>query len=132
MAIIAGCNGSIMLDAVEEPLDAVAQLVDTPTEGRRIGAMIERADVGVGTLLGNFGAQLVAVVAAIRQQNTIRLERAEHVSTRRSVVGLPLGQLERDRETITVDDRVDFGRKPAAGASHATTAAAFFSPLAAC
>jgi hypothetical protein len=27
---------------------------------------------------------------------------------------------------------VDLGRKPAAGTSHATTAAAFFSPLAAC
>jgi hypothetical protein len=27
---------------------------------------------------------------------------------------------------------VDFGRKPAAGTAHATTSAAFFSPLAAC
>jgi hypothetical protein len=41
-------------------------------------------------------------------------------------VRLALGQLERDREAAGVDERVDFGRKPAAGTAHATASTTFF------
>ena len=121
-----------MLDAIVEALDLVAQFVDERAEGGRVDAMIERANVGIGPALCDLGAQSIAVVAAISQQNAIRSKRAEHLGADRSVVRLPLGQLERDREAVAVDDRVDLGRKPAAGAAHAITSATFFSPLAAC
>ena len=121
-----------MLDAIEEALDLVAEFVDARTEGGRVDAAIERANVGIGPALSDLGTQSVAVVASISQQNAIRSKRAEHLGAYRSVVCLPLGQLERDREAVAVDDRVDLGRKPAAGAAHATTSTAFFSPLAAC
>lgn len=35
-------------------------------------------------------------------------------------------------EAVAIDHHVDLGRKPAAGAAHATTSAAFFSLFAAC
>ena len=49
-----------------------------------------------------------------------------------AVVGFPFGQLQRDRESVRIDDRVDLGRKPAAGAAHAMITGAFFSPLSTC
>jgi len=128
----AGGDGAIMLDLVEEPLDEVTAFVDPRAEGGRIDAMIEGADVGDGPSLGDHGAQRVAVIAAVGHDEAIARERAEHVLGALAVVGLTLGQLQRDRETAGVDKGVDFGRKPAAGTAHATTSAAFFSPLAAC
>ena len=92
----------------------------------------ERADVGGRTLGGDHGAQSVAVVAAISQQDALARQSAEQISGALAVVRLALGQLERDREAAGVDERVDFGRKPAAGTAHATTSTTFFSPLAAC
>ena len=121
-----------MLDPIEEPFDLVAKFVDARAEGGRVDAVIERANVGISPAFSDPGAQSVAVVSAIAQQDAIRPERAENVLTALAVVRLALGQLERDRETVAVDDRVDFGRKPAAGTSHATAPAAFFSPFAAC
>lgn len=132
MLVEAGCDSAEVFDAIEKPFDPIAQLVDPRAEGRRIDAMIERADVGISALFGDFGAKRIAVIAAIGQQNAVLTERAEHVLATLAIVCLPFGQLERDREPVAVDDRVNFGRKPAAGTSHATTTATFFSPFAAC
>jgi len=128
----AGGDCSKMLDPVEEPLDAITMLVDARAEGGRIGAMVEGPDVRKGAGIRDLRPQRVTVVAAIRQQDAIGTEQPEHFLASPSVVSLAFGQLEEDREPVRVDDRVDFGRKPAAGAPHATTVAAFFSPLAAC
>ena len=132
MLVEAGGDGSEMLEPVEEPLDAITLLVDACAEGGRIGAMVEGSDVGKGAGVGDLRSQHIAVVAAIRKQNAIGTEQPEHALSRPPVVSLAFGQLQEDREAVRVDDRVDLGRKPAAGTSHATTAAAFFSPLAAC
>lgn len=121
-----------MLDAVEEALDPIAQLVDPRAEGWRIDAVVERADIDVGALCGDFRPQRVAVVAPVGEQNAVARQRCEHVLAALAVVSLTFRQLERNREPVAVDDRVDFGRKPAAGAAHATTSIAFFSPFAAC
>lgn len=121
-----------MLDTVEEPLDLVAQFVNAWAEGGWINTVVERADVGKRTAVCHPGAQGIAVIAAIGQQNAVWPKRLEHFDSGRTVVRLPFGQLERDRQAVAIDDRVDLGRKPAAGAAHATTSAAFFSPLAAC
>ena len=132
MLVVAGCNGAVVLDPIEEPLDLVAELVDAGTEGRRIDAMVEWTDVGIGTAIRDLGAQGVAVVAAICQQDAVRPKCAEHFDAGRAVVRLSLGYLQRDRETVAVNDCMNLGRKPTAGTAHATTSTAFFSPLAAC
>lgn len=132
MLVEAGCDRAIMLDLVEEPLDEVAAFVGARAEHGRVGAMVERPDVCGRTLGGDHGAQGVAVVAAISEHDALARQRGEHVLGTLAVVRLPLGQLERDWETARIDERMDFGRKPAAGTAHATTSAAFFSPLAAC
>ena len=132
MIVEAGGDGAVMLDLVEKALDEVATLVEARAEGGRIDAMVERSDVGGGALGGNHRAQRIAVVAAIGQHDAFARQCAKHVLGALAVVRLPLAQLERDREAASVDERVDLGRKPAAGTAHATTSTAFFSPLAAC
>ena len=132
MLVEAGRDGAKMLDAVEEPLDAIAMLVDARAESGRIGAMVERPNVRQRAGVGDFRPEPLAVITAIGQQDAVWAKQSEHVLAGLSVVRLPLGQLEEDREPVRVDNRVDLGRKPAAGTSHATTMAAFFSPLAAC
>lgn len=94
--------------------------------------MVERADVGSGALGGNHGAQRIAVVASVSQHDTFARQRGKHVLGAFAVVCLPLGELQGDREAARIDERVDFGREPAAGTAHATASTAFFSPLAAC
>ena len=131
MFVVARCDGTVMLDTIEEPLDLVAKCVDARAEGRRIDTMAERTDIGVGAAFGNLRPQRIAVVAAIGQQNAIRAECSEHLGTDRAVVRLSFGQLERDREAVAVNNRMDLGRKPATGTAHATTSTAFFSPFAA-
>ena len=132
MFVVAGRDGTEMLDPVEEPFDPVAELVDAGAECGLLGSVVEWADVGIGALIGDLCPQRITVVAAVCEQDVVGRKRAQHVLAALAVVGLALRQLERDREAVAVDDRVDLGRKPAAGTSHATAPAAFFSPLAAC
>ena len=75
LLVVSGCDGAIMLDPIEEPLDLVAEFVDARAEGGRIDAVIERANVGIGTAGGDFGAQGIAVVAPIARKAAIRPER---------------------------------------------------------
>ena len=103
-----------------------------PLGNGRIGAMVEGSDVGKGAGVGDLRSQHIAVVTAIRKQNAIGTEQPEHAFAGLAVVRLAFRQLEEDRQAVRVDDRVDLGRKPAAGTSHATTTATFFSPFAAC
>lgn len=132
MLVEAGGDGAVMLDLVEEALDEIAAFVEARTEGGWINALVEWPDVGPRALADNHGAQRVAVVAAVSQQDAFARQCAKHIDGALAIMRLAFGQLERDRKTARIDERVDFGRKPTAGAAHATTSAAFFSPLAAC
>ena len=55
MFVVTGCDRAEMLDPVEEPLDAVAQLVDARAERGLLDAMVERTDVGIRPLCGDLG-----------------------------------------------------------------------------
>ncbi len=132
MLVEAGGDGSVMFDLVEEPLDEVAALVEARAEFGTLEAMVKWPDVGGCTLRRDHGTQCVAVVAAIGEQSALARQEAEHVHGTPAVVRLPFGELQRDREAARIDERVDLGRKPAAGTAHATTSTAFFSPFAAC
>ena len=121
-----------MFDPVEEALDPVAELVGSRTEGWRFDAVADRADVGVRSLFRDQGPQRIGIVSTICEQQAVFAERTQHIVGAGTVVSLAFRQLDVDRETVRIDERVDFGREPAAGTAHATAAAAFFSPLAAC
>ena len=132
MPVEAGRNGAVMFDPVEEALDPVAQLVGSRTEGWRIDAMTDGTDIRIRTLIRDQGPQRIGIVATICEQQAVFAERTQHIVGAGAVVSLAFRQLDVDREPVRIDERVDFGREPAAGTAHATAAAAFFSPLAAC
>ena len=132
MTVEAGCDGAIVLQSVEEALDAVSQFVGEGAEHWRIDAIGFWPDVRIASLTCDLRTQRIAVVAAIGEQHALLAEQAQHFGGVGSVVRLPLAQLDLDGETVRIDERVDFGREPAAGTAHATATAAFFSPLAAC
>lgn len=46
----------------------------------------------------------------------------EHGLSALAVVGLPIRQLERNREAASIDEGVNYGRKPAAGTAHVAIA----------
>jgi len=125
-------DGAIVLEPVEEPLDTVPELVGEGAERWRVDPAIERPDVGIGALIHDFRPQRITIVAAIGKQHAAFTEQIQHVGSALAVVSLAFRQFDMDREAVRVDERVDFGREPAAGTAHATAAAAFFSPLAAC
>ena len=56
MLVVAGCDGTVMLDPVEEPLDFIAEFVDTRAEGGRVDAMVERANVRISAAFSDLGA----------------------------------------------------------------------------
>ena len=64
-------------------------------------------------------AQRVAVVGAVGDQDLAGPEPVEHVGGAPAVMSLPFGQLQRDRQAVCVDERVDLGRQPASRAPHA-------------
>ena len=132
MPVEAGRNGAGMFDPVEEALDPVAQLVGSGTECWRIDAMTDRTDIRIRTLLCDQGSQHIGIVATVGEQQAVFPKPAQHIVSARTVVSLAFRQLDVDRETVRIDERVDFGREPAAGTAHATASATFFSPLAAC
>lgn len=121
-----------MLDPVEKALDPVAELVGSRTERRGIDAVADGADIRIRTLIRDQGPQRIGIVATVGEQQAVLAKPAQHIVSARAVVSLAFRQLDVDRETVRVDERVDFGREPAAGTAHATASAAFFSPLAAC
>lgn len=132
MFVEAGCNGAIMLDFVKEPLDEVALFVGALVEWRRIEAVVKRPYVRSCSLRGDPGSERIAIIGPVREKHTPARQRCQHVPGALAIVSLAFGQLQRNRQPARIDERVDFGRKPAAGTAHATASAAFFSPLAAC
>lgn len=132
MPVEACGDSSVMLEPVEEALDPVSELVGKGAEHRRVDTVIKRPDVCIRALIRDFRPQRIAIVAAIGQQHAAFAEQTQHVGSARAIVSLAFRQLDVDRETVRINERVDFGREPTTGTAHATASTAFFSPLAAC
>src|ERR1051326_4342818 len=62
-------DGSEMLELVEEALDEIAVAIEEGAEGRDVDAPRHGLDVGPRAALGQAGAQSVAVVGAVGEQD---------------------------------------------------------------
>lgn len=121
-----------MFEFVEEPLDSVALPIDPGAEWKCFDAVRHGADVGPCAPRRHFGAQGIAVISAVGEQDVSGTEGFEHIGGRASVVGLALGQLEADRSSLGVNECMDLGGQAAARATHATGSFVFFWSLATC
>ena len=75
-------------------------------------------------------AQVIRVIAEVRQQHLARPHLAQHVHRRAPVMGLPGRQLQQDRTAGGIHQGMDLGRQPAARATHAIGSPPFFGPFA--
>ncbi len=119
MSVKARCNSAEMLEFVEEPFNEVARLVERFGKRRRVFTMISSGRIlAKRALLCKARAQRIGNIRAVGQQHDIGPERIEHIFSALSIMGLPLGQFQRDRQTVGVDECVTFAAT--AARSHAT------------
>jgi hypothetical protein len=112
MLLVSGCDGPVMFDFAEDPLDCIAQFVELCAEGR-VDPIGHGFDVGDCTALCQHIAQSVGVIGAVGQKDIACIHAVEHIGGAASVVGLARRDLEQDRQTVGIDQRVDLGRQPA-------------------
>jgi len=115
----AGCDGPEVFELAKEALDEVAEAVKPRTEGWNVHPVRHGLDVGPGALARDRSTQGVAVVASISQQNLALADGIEQAVSTAAVMGLALGQLDRNRIAVGIDDSMDFGGQPASRAPHA-------------
>jgi hypothetical protein len=106
-----------VLQLGEEPLDEVALAVEPLAEARLPAPVALRRDIGRRALILDQLADAIGVVGLVGQHDGSRAEMIEEAIGDLAAVRLPSGQAEPDREALGIDDDVDFGRKPASGAS---------------
>ena len=121
-----------MFSPSKEALDQVSVSIEEGAEDRVPLAVRHRLDVGPGAACGQGCPQGIGVVSAVGEKHVAFAEAVEHVGGAATVMRLALGQLERDRQAVGIDQRVDLGRQAAARATHATGSFGFFWALAAC
>ena len=117
--LVAGRDGSEVLELVEEALDAVPRSVQEGAEGGFVEPAGQRLDVGEDAPCRHVLAEKVAVVGAVGDQDLAGAEALKHVGGAPAVVSLSLGQLQGDRQAVGIDEGVDLGGQPASRAPHA-------------
>lgn len=119
-----------VLEAVEEPFDAIALAVELAIYGP------DHADVALAGDVGSCAGRLdgrddrLAEVAAVADDIAGQSERADQFGRGGLVGGLPRGEQEPDREAPSVHDGVDLGRQPSTGETDGVILAPLFPPAA--
>lgn len=116
---VARGDGPEVFELAEEALDEVAISVEEAAEGRDVPAVWHRLDVGPGAAGRQIGSEGVAVVGTVGEQDLAVGEGGEHIGGTPAVMGLAFAQLQRDRQSVGIDQGVDLGCQPAPRAPHA-------------
>ena len=72
------------------------------------GGKSTQTTVKIRQASSEFVAQGVAVIGSIREKDLTRAESGQHIGGALAVVGLALGQFQRDRQAVGVDQHMDF------------------------
>ena len=116
----------------EEAFDDIAIAVKERAVSRDALSVRCGFDAGPCAARSQSGAHGTTVVGAISKQDAAFAKGVEHVIGGSTVMGLPFGQLETDRQAEPIVQCMDLGRQATARATHATGSAVFFWALAAC
>ncbi len=103
-----------MLQLGEEALDQVTLAVEALAEAGLPAAVALGRNVGGGALILDQVSDAVSIIGLVGQHDGAWAEMIEQAIGDLTVVRLPRGQAEPDREALRVDDDVDLGREPAA------------------
>ena len=129
--IITGGHSAEVLQLGKEPLDQVALAIEPSAEvGLRPPVRLGR-DIGERSPLTERRPDAIGIVRLVRQHYRPGTNMVEQVVGCLAVMALPGGQAQSDREALPIDDRMDFGREPASGATETMISIPLFA-VAAC
>ena len=103
-----------MLELAEESFDQIAFAIKPLAEARFPFAIGFGRDVGHRALRLDQVANAIGVISLVGQNDGAWIETIKQAISGRSVVVLAGGQAEPDREALSIDDGVNFGREVAA------------------
>ena len=129
--VVSSGDTAEVLQLGEEALDEVALAVETLAEARFPFPIGFGRNVGRGSLLLDQCADAVGIVSLVGQHDRVRAEMIEQRFSGLAIMRLTSGQTEPDREPLRIDDRVDFSREPAPGATETMISIPLFA-VAAC
>lgn len=115
--VVAGGNPAEVLELGEEALDQVPLAVEPRAEVRFCPAVGLWRDVGERPFLAERRPDAIRIVSLVRQDDCSSANMIEQTVSSLTIMALPSGQAQPDRESLRIDDRVDFGREPASGAT---------------
>jgi hypothetical protein len=115
-----------VLDAIEEPFDAIARSIEYRAEAGFPAAVHHRRDVGRGANGFDLPTQPVGVVGFVGQDDRAFVQVPKQSLGDRAVTRLTGRQDEFERQTIGVDKGVNLGRQPTTRAAHTAIRVAFF------
>lgn len=108
-------DASEAFEFVEEAFDLMALFVETPVDGRLGGAAGVGLDVGgCAEVIGNEGAERIGIVSGIGDDMADSLQTAQERLGLRAVTIVSRRRVDTDRQTQSVDGRMQLGRQPAA------------------
>lgn len=112
--IISGGDSSEVFEFVKEAFDEVAMFVEEAAEHRFDHTLRHGADIGPSAARIHFCAQGIGVIGPVSKQDVPFADGIEHVRRAATIGGLSFGQLEHDRQTHCIDQRVYLRRQAAA------------------
>ena len=89
------------------------------------------AEFGERSFIAERGPDAVGIIGLVGQHDCSGTDVVEQIVGSLSVVALPGGQAQPDREALPVDNRMDFGREAASGATETMISIPLFA-VAAC
>ena len=111
--LVSGCDGSVVSDFAKEALDEIAEFIEVAAEGGWPGSLWHGSDIGPDAARGHFGAQGVRVIGPVSQRDIAIGEGVEHIGGAAAIMRLAWRDLQQDRQSTGIDQRMDLGRQPA-------------------
>lgn len=130
--VVSSGDSSELLEPVEESFDQIALPIDPGGKDEGSLAIGARRNVGPCLLFHRQGADGIAVIAFVGQQNGTVVHGLQQTSGFKAVVDLPAGQAQGNGATFRIDERMDFAGKAPTGTSHAAIVKTPFFPVAPC
>ncbi len=112
--VVPGGDTAEVLELGEESLDQVTLAIKPFAKAWLPFSIGFCRDVGRRTLFLDQRADAIRIVGLIREHDHVRAKMIEQFIGNLTVMRLASSQAEPDRETLRIDDGVDFGRESAA------------------
>lgn len=109
-----------MLEFSEEAFDQVALAVEELAEGEVLPAIALGGCIGEANPSCDLPADGIAVVGFVGKKDAAFRHGAEQRLGLLAIARLRFGQVQMDRQSPAIDQRMDLGRQAAAGSSHPT------------